>query len=96
MNRIARNNFKGLFTVTNVDCYDLVFDAIVPKVTALDNERLLALFMIVEFKATFSSMHPDKSLIPDGFNLTFLKVLEFIRVFFFYECQRWVLDGLIP
>ena len=63
-------HFQKLFSSRGCFC-DPVVSCIEPSVTVMHNQLLLEPFTAVDVKEVLFSMHPDKSLGPDGMNPAF-------------------------
>lgn len=70
--RITENYFQNLFSSTEA-AYEPVISVVDTKLSAENNDLLLAPFSQDEFKAAVFQMHPDKSPGPDGFNPAFFQ-----------------------
>ncbi|KAJ8754033.1 hypothetical protein K2173_001931 [Erythroxylum novogranatense] len=85
--------FQQLFTSSRGDTAPIL-NAVEGKVTPLQNELLLAPYTVEEIKTAVFSMHPDKSLGPDGFNPGFFQTYwDLIGKDVVKACLRTLNDG---
>ena len=87
---VARNYIVDLFQEQNSDI-DPLIEAINASISIEDNNRLLAPFLIEEFKEALFSMKPDKCPGPDGFNPGFFqKFWASCGEELFHQCCEWL------
>ncbi|XVE66534.1 hypothetical protein DITRI_Ditri08aG0086900 [Diplodiscus trichospermus] len=96
LNEVAREYFASLFA--DDDQLEMPnVDYICPKVTADDNEILMAPFTVDEFKKVVFQMHPDNSPGPDGFNPAFYQQFwPHFGMELFPSCINWLNTGDFP
>ncbi|MCH85996.1 hypothetical protein A2U01_0006849, partial [Trifolium medium] len=93
---VAKNYFEQLFSM-NQNNSGVDIEYIMPSITNLQNDKLIAPFQIREFKEALFAMHSDKAPGPDGLNPAFFKRFwDLCGVELFTAGVEWLERGSLP